>query len=103
MWYLIVSIPDLCNLTYFDIATIIDNNSKRTLNLRKDVPRPLINGLWGFLFQKIDVKCVKRARRAATSASVNAFIVNVNKGLKPVFLEQHINIVKYSHASKPLI
>ena len=25
MWYLIVSIPDLCNLTYF--VSIIDNNS----------------------------------------------------------------------------
>ena len=81
VWYLIVSIPDLCTLTYIDIATIIDNNSKRILNLQKDVQRPLINNVCVFLFQNIDGKCVKRARRAATSAFVklNAFIVNVNK------------------------
>ena len=28
VWYLIVSIPDLCNLTYFDKATQTENISK---------------------------------------------------------------------------
>ena len=61
---------------------------------RIDVPRPLINDLWVFLFQKIDTECVKWASRAGTSAYVKAFIINVNKCLKPFFLEQHKNIAK---------
>ena len=55
------------------------------------VPRPLINDLWVFLFQKIDAECVKWANWAGTSVYVKAFIVN--KCPKPFFLEQHINIV----------
>ena len=34
--------------------------------------------------------------------STSALVVNVNKCLKPFFLEQHINIVN-SHASKLLV
>ena len=64
----------------------------------KDVPRPLINDLWVFLFQKIDVKCVKSVRRAVISAFVKAFTVNVNKGSKPFFLDR-----KYSPASNSLV
>ena len=49
-----------------------------------NVPRPLINDLCVFLFQKIDAECVKWASRAGTSVYVKAFIVNVNKCLKPL-------------------
>ena len=45
------------------------------------------------IFQTIDGECVKRASPARTSVYVKAFLVNVNKCLKPFFLEQHINIV----------
>ena len=48
---------------------------------------------WVFLFQTIDAECVKWASLAGTYMYVKAFIVNVNKCLKPFFLEQHINIV----------
>ena len=41
----------------------------------------------------IDAECVKRASPTGTYVYVKAFIVNVNKRLKPFFLEQHINIV----------
>ena len=50
-----------------------------------DVPQPLINDLSVFLFQKIDAECVKWASRAGTSVYAKAFIVNVNKCLKPYF------------------
>ena len=55
--------------------------------------RPLTNDLWVFLFQTIDAEYVKSASRARTYVHVKAFIVNVNKCLKPFFLEHHINIV----------
>ena len=58
-----------------------------------DVLRPLTNDLWVFLFQTIDAEYVKRASPARTYVHVKDFIVNVNKCLKPFFLEQHINIV----------
>ena len=58
-----------------------------------DVPRPLTNDLWVFLFQTIDAECVKRASLAGTYVYVKAFIINVNKCLNPFFLEQHIDIV----------
>ena len=58
-----------------------------------DVLRPLTNDLWVFLFQTIDAEYVKWASPARTYVHVKAFIVNVNKCLKPFFLEQHINIV----------
>ena len=58
-----------------------------------DVLRPLTNDLWVFLFQTINAKYVKWASPARTYVHVKAFIVNVNKRLKPFFLEQHINIV----------
>ena len=58
-----------------------------------DVPRPLTNDLWVFPFQTIDAEYVKWASPARTYVYVKAFIVNVNKCLKPFFLE-HINIVK---------
>ena len=34
---------------------------------------------------------------------VKAFIINVNRCPKPFFLEQHIDIVNKSHASKLLV
>ena len=58
-----------------------------------DVPRPLTNDLWVFLFQTIDVECVKSASLDGTYVHVKAFKINVNKCLKPFFLEQHIDIV----------
>ena len=58
-----------------------------------DVPRPLTNDLWVFLFQTIDAECVKCASLAGTYVYVKAFMINVNKCLKPFFLEQHIDIV----------
>ena len=59
-----------------------------------DVPGPLINDLWVFLFQKNNAECLRRASRAGTFVYVQAFIVNVNKCLKQFFfLEKHINIV----------
>ena len=58
-----------------------------------DVPRPLTNDLWVFILLKIDAECVQSASWAGISVYVKAFIVNVNKCLKPFFLEQHINIV----------
>ena len=58
-----------------------------------DVLRPLTNDLWVFLFQTSDAEYVKLASPARTYVHVKAFIVNVNKCLKPFFLEQHINIV----------
>ena len=58
-----------------------------------DVPRPLNNDLWVFLFQRIDAECIKWAGPAGTSVYVKAFIANVNKCLKPFFLEQHTNSV----------
>ena len=58
-----------------------------------DVLRPLTNDLWDFLFQTIDAEYVKWASPARTYVHVKAFIVNVNKCLKPFFLEHHINIV----------
>ena len=39
-----------------------------------------------FLFQKINVECVKRASQDGISVFVKALIVNVNKCLKPFFL-----------------
>ena len=60
----------------------------------RDVLRPLTNDLWVFLFQTIDAEYVKLASPARTYVHVTAFIiVNVNKCLKPFFLEQHINII----------
>ena len=49
-----------------------------------DVPRPLTNDLWVFLFQTIDAECVKGASPAVTymHVYVKAFIVNVNKCTK---------------------
>ena len=58
-----------------------------------DVPRPLTNDLWVFLFQTIDAECVERASPTGTYVYVKVFMVNVSKRLKPFFLEQHINIV----------
>ena len=58
-----------------------------------DVPRPLINDLWVFLFETIDAECLKWVSQAGTSVYVKAFKVNVNKCPKPFFLEQHTNIV----------
>ena len=58
-----------------------------------DVPRPLINDLWVFLYEKIDVELVKWASRVGTSVFAKAIIVHVNKCLNPFFLYQHINIV----------
>ena len=48
----------------------------------------MTNDLWVFLFQTIDAECIKWA----SSARIYAFIVNLNKCLKPFLLEQHINI-----------
>ena len=45
---------------------------------RTDVPRPLTNDLWVFLFQTIDAERVTRASPAGTYAYVKAFIVNIN-------------------------
>ena len=61
--------------------------------IRIDAPRPLINDIWVFLFLTIDAECLKWASRAGTTVYVKAFIVNVNKCVKPFFLEQHYNIV----------
>ena len=58
-----------------------------------DVPRPLTNDLWDFLFQTIDAEYVKWASPARTYVYVKVFIVNVNKCPKPFILVQHINIV----------
>ena len=58
-----------------------------------DVPRPLTNDLWVFLFQTIDAEYVKWASPARTYVYVKAFIVNDKKCPKPFFLVQHINIV----------
>ena len=70
---------------------IFINNKNRLYSL--DVPRPLINDLWVYLFKTNDAECVKWASRVGTSLYVKAIIVNVNKWLKPFFLWQHINIV----------
>ena len=43
-----------------------------------DVPRPLTNDLWVFLFQTIDAECVKWASLDRTYVYVKAFIINVN-------------------------
>ena len=67
-----------------------------------DVPRPLTNDLWVFLSQTINTEYVKLASPAGTYVYVKAVTVNVNKRLKPFFLEQHINIVN-SHASMLLV
>ena len=58
-----------------------------------DVPRPLTNDLWVFLFQTIDAEYVKRASPGRTYVYVKAFIVNVNESPKTFFLVQHITIV----------
>ena len=63
------------------------------LHLCIDVSRPLTNDLWVFLFQTIDAECAKGASLDGTYTFVKAFIINVNKCLKPFFLEQHIGIV----------
>ena len=79
-------ILQVVNLWSFSLHTTI-------VTLCIDVPRPLTNDLWVFLFQTIDAHCVKWASPARTYVYVKAFIVNLNKCLKPFFLEQHINIV----------
>ena len=58
-----------------------------------DVPRPLTNDLWLFLYQTIDAECLKWASLDGTYVYVKAFIINENKCPKPLFLEQHIDIV----------
>ena len=58
-----------------------------------DVPRPLTNDLWVFLFQTTDAECVKLASLDGTYVYDKAFKINVNKCPKPFFLEQHIDIV----------
>ena len=50
-----------------------------------DVPRPLTNDLWVFLFQTIDAEYVKWASPGRTYVYVKAFIVNVNKCPKTFF------------------
>ena len=45
----------------------------------------LTNDLWVFLFQTIDAEYVKGASPARTYVHVKAFMVNVNKCLKPFF------------------
>ena len=40
-----------------------------------DVPRPLTNGLWVFLFQTIEAECVKWACLDGTYVYVKAFII----------------------------
>ena len=50
-----------------------------------DVPRPLTNDLWLFLFQTIDAERVEWASLAGTYVYVKAYIVNVNKRQKPFF------------------
>ena len=57
------------------------------------VPRPLTIDLWVFLFQTIDAEYVKWASPTGTYMYVKAFMINVNKRMKPFFLEQHITIV----------
>ena len=47
----------------------------------------------GLSISKIDTECVKRASRAGASVYVKAFIVKVNKCLKPFLLEQHYSIL----------
>ena len=44
-----------------------------------DVPRPLTNDLWVFLFQTIDAEYLKCASPGRTYVYVKAFMVNVNK------------------------
>ena len=53
--------------------------------VRIDVPRPLANDLWVFLFQMIDAEYIKRAGPTGTYVYVKAFIVNVNKCLKTTY------------------
>ena len=48
-----------------------------------DVPQPLTNDLLVFLCQTIDAEYVKWASQAGKDMYVKAFIVNVNKCLKP--------------------
>ena len=43
-----------------------------------DVPRPLTNDIWVFLFQTIDAECVKSASLDGTYVYVKAFIINEN-------------------------
>ena len=52
-----------------------------------DVPRPLTNDIWVFIFQMIDAECVKLAGLNGTHVYVKAFMINVNKCLKPFFLD----------------
>ena len=51
----------------------------------EDVPRPLTNDLWVFLFQTIGAECVKLASPVRTYVYVKAFRVNVNKCPKIFF------------------
>ena len=76
-------------------AVIINLNLWRNKKIRKsiDVPRPLSKDLWVFLFQKIDAECIKWVCQAGADMFVKCFTVNVNKCLKPIFIEQNINIV----------
>ena len=68
-----------------------------------DVPRPLTNDLWVFLFQTIDAEYVKRASPARTYMYVKAFIVNVHKCTKPFFSRTTYQYCKSSHALKLLV
>ena len=68
-----------------------------------DVPRPLTNDLWVFLFQTIDAECIKWGSPAGPYVYVKAFIVNVNICLKPFFSRATYQYCKQSHASKRLV
>ena len=96
-WNRTTDLGDVINLNYVRYLIHIDSVEYMLLYIllvyTTDVPRPLINDLWVFLFQKIDAECVRLAIRSGTSVYINAFIVNLNTCLKPLFLRQHINIV----------
>ena len=53
--------------------------------IKIDVPRPLTNDLWVFLFQTIDAEYLKWASPGRTYVYVKAFIVNVIKCPKTFF------------------
>ena len=58
VWYLIVSIPDLCNLTYFECQTAIfglSSNVKIGFWMLKNVIRPDLECQKGFWMSKYDI------------------------------------------------
>ena len=85
---LILTTPDAVHVVYWFLF-----NAWHLFRIYIEVPRPLTNDLWVFLFQTIDAEYVKWASPSRPYVCVKAFIVKVKKIPKTFFLVQHINIV----------